>query len=706
MTLRAWKNGQTVIIVGTSWIVLAGMVGLSSCSGRGSTNGANVSPDGSSGAGNASGSAASGSGGAGGNGGAVTSASGTGAGSTSAASGGSGGMAGCNCSASQVCDPDTNMCVDCLPANDTCIKGKYCDAKTKTCVSGCAGDKGCTPPQKCDVKLHACVDCLTSVECAANTYCSDGKCVAGCQNSMNCSGTDTCCAMLCIDTQASLQNCGKCGNACVAAANAKVNCDKGKCAFAGCEAGWDDCNLDLKDGCEHDLAAGACKCKPGATKACYNGRANTLNVGICKGGTSTCDSSGIKWGKCAGEVLPLPEVCGDNVDDDCSGKLDDPPDIDGDGWNYCQGDCCDEVTLTCSSPKLVNPGAFEIGGNNTDDDCDGKVDNVLGACDAALASNSAVAADYAKAIDICQTTADVVPLPQKKWGLISASFFLANGAGTPNASSRSIRGGYGSGVKPFTGSSLAVLSSGTAAAQKAPYNTNPNWASFQPGSSMGTTSAAPSDWLAANGNKFPNAPGCPAPATGNVNDPVMLKLRIRVPTNAKSFAVSSFFYSAEFPDYVCSPFNDFFLELLDSTFVPAAMQQPNPTDKNLAVYINGNKTYPVGVNLAFGNTGLFTQCINGPTGCTPGSVPGTINTCKNTTQLAGTGFDIINDDCQPGDMLGGGTGWLTTDGNVVPGETMEIRFVIWDTSDHFWDSLVLLDNFQWSVDVAVPGTHG
>ena len=38
-----------------------------------------------------------------------------------------------------------------------------------------------------------------------------------------------------------------------------------------------------------------------------------------------------------------------------------------------------------------------------------------------------------------------------------------------------------------------------------------------------------------------------------------------------------------------------------------------------------------------------------------------------------------------------------------PGETFEIRFAIWDTSDGIYDSLVLLDNWQWNVDASEPG---
>jgi hypothetical protein len=46
---------------------------------------------------------------------------------------------------------------------------------------------------------------------------------------------------------------------------------------------------------------------------------------------------------------------------------------------------------------------------------------------------------------------------------------------------------------------------------------------------------------------------------------------------------------------------------------------------------------------------------------------------------------------------------LIVRGNVVPGETINLHLAIWDTSDHQYDSVVLLDAFQWSVDSAQPG---
>ncbi|MBI5532572.1 MAG: hypothetical protein HY898_07645 [Deltaproteobacteria bacterium] len=470
----------------------------------------------------------------------------------------------------------------------------------------------------------------------------------------------------------------------------------------------DDCNGIVNDG--FGKGGAGCTCTPGVQTSCYQGPNGTAGVGPCKAGIATCNATGTGTSACVGQVLPIDEICGNGVNDDCVGGADDPPDSDADGWTRCQGDCCD-TTANCSIPALVNPGAFDVPGNNVDDDCDGTIDNGLTTCDGALASNSADPLDYARAIDLCQFTTETPPLNQKKWGVISAGFFRADGTGVPAAMSRSIRPGFGTAIVPKAGARVAVLSTGRAADSN---DTNPAFAAFQGGQDMGTSSGVPADWLAANGGVIPNSPGCPAPQGGNVaHDPIMLKIRIRVPTNAQSFSVMPYFFSSEYPEWVCSPYNDFFVSLLNSTFTG---NPPNPTDRNLAFYDPapaGPPYYPVGVNLAFGNTGLFRQCLNGPTGCGGGSVAGNCNTCLGITELAGTGFDTLNPPpqfsgdpgwCGSSNRLGGGTGWLTTHGNVNPGETIEIRFATWDTGDQWYDSLVLLDNWLWSLTAAQPGT--
>jgi hypothetical protein len=55
---------------------------------------------------------------------------------------------------------------------------------------------------------------------------------------------------------------------------------------------------------------------------------------------------------------------------------------------------------------------------------------------------------------------------------------------------------------------------------------------------------------------------------------------------------------------------------------------------------------------------------------------------------------------------GGGTKWLLTTSPITPGEDMTIEFMTWDTGDHLYDSLTLLDDFQWDVNPAVVGTIG
>lgn len=618
------------------------------------------------------------------------------------------------------CQISTGKCVPCEEgvAQHACANGKAC----------CAGEciDTVTDVANCGACGQACALANAQVGCAASqcvvTSCNAGFADCDLVAANGCEAAEGGCVCApgaqeaCYTGPAGTENVGECKGGtrtCDASGTAWSAC-VGEVVPAGdsCLDSLDnDCNGVVNDG----VAANApgCVCLPNAVAACYEGPPGTENVGPCKAGTQTCVASGLGYGLCENEVLPVLDVCANGVDDDCNGAVDDSLDEDGDGWKRCDGDCCDRVGPVCSDPKLVNPGAFEVDGNSVDDDCDGTVDTVAGACDSALSSNSSAALDYAKAIDLCQTTTESPPLAQKKWGVISAWLQRPDGTGAPVVESRAIRGGFGNVIVPKKGARIAVLSTGNAADLN---DGSPAYAAFQGGQNKAVTSGVPSDWLAANGNNFPNAPGCPEPQGGTTAyDPVMLKVRVRVPTNAQSFSVNTYFFSSEYPEWVCSPYNDFFVALLTSGW---AGSPANPTDKNLAFYDPppaGAPYYPVGVNLAFGNTGLFRQCLNGATGCGGGSVAGTTNVCQSTAELAGTGFDILNPVSQfagdPGycgtnNMLGGGTGWLTTTGNVVPGEVIEVRFAIWDTGDPWYDSVVLLDNFVWSVNASQPGTGG
>jgi hypothetical protein len=439
-------------------------------------------------------------------------------------------------------------------------------------------------------------------------------------------------------------------------------------------------------------------CEPGATEECYSGPEGTAGVGSCAAGTRACAADGLGWGPCEGEVVPGIEACGNAVDDDCDGEADEDTDADGDGWGVCSGDCCDADGGTCFDAALVNPGAYEFVGNEVDDDCDGMMDEAPVSCDGNLASDSNTALDYARALDLCDVTVEnPINMEDRRWGVISAKLTQADGTSSAAPVSRAIRPGFGSVIKPQKASKLVVLSSGHAADEN---DQAPPFKAFEAGVNTGKTSPPPQDWWTKNGGKFPNPPGCNVPEVPSANDSVMLTLRVRVPTNARSFSAKMYFFSAEYPEYVCSQYNDFFVALVDS------LAPDNPADKNVAVYDDGNTKWPIGVNLVKVAQGLFTQCQGGTVGCEADGVPPSqYNGCKATTELQGTGFQL-NDQwtCSQGQtMAGGGTGWLTLRGNVSPGETMELRLAIWDTGGHIFDSLVLLDAFEWSLEPAAPG---
>jgi len=315
------------------------------------------------------------------------------------------------------------------------------------------------------------------------------------------------------------------------------------------------------------------------------------------------------------------------------------------------------------------------------------------ACDNGLPSNSNDPVQYAAALDVC----NVVTSQSGKPGLIAASLTLADGSGAPSNQSYALRTQFGGANTPRHGATMAVLSTGHAAASG---QTNPSFATFEPGAVMGTSSVVPSDWLAAHGGTIPPAPGCASPSGSTAHDVVMLTLTLRVPGAAHSFSTAVNFYSADYPEYLCSAFNDRFVALLDSAYDGAPA---NPGDKNLAQYFAPNaQIYPLDANLAM-NTGLFRQCVNGNTGCFSG-VAGMTTTCSDSASLIGTGMDVADPgSCDANSEVGGGTGWLVLRGNVVPGEVIQLRFAIWDVGDGGSDSLILLDNLHWSYSTATPG---
>jgi hypothetical protein len=94
-----------------------------------------------------------------------------------------------------------------------------------------------------------------------------------------------------------------------------------------------------------------CVCQPPATEQCDTGL-----YGVCRRGTQTCINSGngTKWGLCLENTGPSAETCGDGLDNDCDGIVD----------NGCPGGS----QASCTEVKP------EICGNGVDDNCSGQVD--------------------------------------------------------------------------------------------------------------------------------------------------------------------------------------------------------------------------------------------------------------------------------------------------------------------------------------------
>lgn len=415
-------------------------------------------------------------------------------------------------------------------------------------------------------------------------------------------------------------------------------------------------------------------CAPSATRPCYAGPPGTLGVGACHAGIETCAADGSAWGACRGARTPVAEVCGNFVDEDCNGSEDDAPDLDGDGWTRCGGDCCDAATDGCDVPELVNPGAYDRDGNGVDDDCSGGADDAGTACSTAAKLANVTGADLAAALDLCQVTTPSPAPADRRWGLVSAALQLSNGTGSPAAEQVAVLGDLGV-VTPRRNATFAALSSGTARDALDPGFTSP----FAPSFTTANSASAPQDYLEVHGGTLPAVPGCPRGAA-TVHDPVQLRLVVRVPTNAAGLRVRFRMFSSEYPQYVCSEFNDRFLVLLDSA-------NRVTSDKNIAYDAEGNAPSV--------DVGWFDHCE-------PAAPPLAGFACASGTGgLQGTGYlDVA---ATPDG--GAATSWLAAEAPVVPGETITLRFVTWDTGDHHGDSLVLLDGFEWLFDATSVGTR-
>jgi hypothetical protein len=320
-------------------------------------------------------------------------------------------------------------------------------------------------------------------------------------------------------------------------------------------------------------------------------------------------------------------------------------------------------------------------GSDCDLDCSGS-NAPPGPCDGPLAV-AGTAADFAKALGICQMATAT------SWGLVSATYTQGyNSTVAPNAGQHGILDNFGAAVQPREGAKLGVLSSGFAMPCDDASATTTCAAS---GSGDPYFKGAQTAMDTANGVPppgYPKSPSAECMVTTTAFDTIGLTLTIKVPKNVSGMSFDFDFYSSDWPEYVCSTYNDEFVAWLQS-----AAWAGNGGDLNVALDTTGSV---ISVNSPF-----LGQCTAAtPTGC-DGTVTGTATCPAGPNALLGTGFYNLSTYCTSQSVGGGATGWLTTTAPVNGGETITMQFIIWDTGDANWDSSVLVDNLKW---YAIPQT--
>lgn len=145
-------------------------------------------------------------------------------------------------------------------------------------------------------------------------------------------------------------------------------------------------------------------------------------------------------------------------------------------------------------------------------------------------------------------------------------------------------------------------------------------------------------------------------AYGETGDRTTFTVQLQVPPSANSMLFDFYFLSAEYPEFVGTQYNDKF--------------EANITG---SAYSGNAATDSLG-NLVDVNSAFFTVV--------------------QSADLLGTGFE---------NGVGGGTGWLTMIVPVDPNDVVTISFTVYDVADGIYDSMVLLDNFDWSgSDIDIP----
>ncbi|MFH2007784.1 MAG: MopE-related protein [bacterium] len=348
------------------------------------------------------------------------------------------------------------------------------------------------------------------------------------------------------------------------------------------------------------------------------------------------------------------ENCADGVDNNCNGFVDaDEPDKDGDGFGPCAGDCNDNNIF-------ISPGNIEDPTDGVDNNCDGVIDEPQVNCDCGAEPGLTIEEQMARAIGLCNEHA-ILDLSVNGSNPLGYGVFGDWGVITPVTT----RDGSGADGWPLENCQFLILASGAAK-------------NLQPQGGMESD-------LGIYNAQDP----APIPDGQDINDLTQFELRLRVPGNAKGFSFDFIFFSVEYPEFVCSVFNDTFYALvIDEPALNGGARTNISFDQegNEITVNNGFFEYPPYWSLDITGT-----AYEHPESYTPG--------CNDDPSIG----CVAPNPCPA--YQGSTTGWLRTTSPATPGAEITIIFSIHDEGDNILDSAVIIDNFRWqTVPIDGPGT--
>jgi hypothetical protein len=261
-----------------------------------------------------------------------------------------------------------------------------------------------------------------------------------------------------------------------------------------------------------------------------------------------------------------------------------------------------------------------------------------GPCDSNITFNSVNPLEAAKALGICD-------------GLVSAQWELPDGTIPTSeifAVGHGVLADFGVENPVREGSMLLALSSGTAR--------RPLDADYVSPSSRGYDKGYTHEFPQASNTTFPvNAVACPMPL--EPHDGISLSITIVVPRGVIGYSFDFDYFTADYPDSICAAYSD---------QAAVIVTDKNLSNKNVLLYGNQN---PV-----TSQTVEYIICeANHGVSCPLGGI-----------KLDKTGFD-----------RNGATDWNTVTVQATSGDTIILKFMVWDSGDGLSDTTILFDNFKW-----------